>query len=580
MDFKFDNKQVRSLFSYSNKQLCIPRYQRDYSWKKKEIDEFFKDILSGIEVNNTKVTNTEYFLGTILLAGDFNDHIKEIDVIDGQQRITTITIFLSVLASKFHKIEKQNLGNKIWKYIINTDDDDEEFKVISNDTNNAYFEYLVQTKDSTDKEPIDEEQDKLKFAYDYFSTNLEEDKLRNILDASKFTDFSCIIYEDILKAIREQILNSNIICLTTKDKKSVNSIFEILNAKGKKLESIDLIKNSIFSYLDMQVPTDDAQNIWKQIKNNLVSREIRIELTTFYRQYWISKYKKVKEDELYKEFTSNIKQDHYQDFLVELEQQSSLYVKLIRPYPSDYNDRKEKLYIVECLKYFNEYFNIKQIRVALLALFNLHLGNGLLTNKMLRETLFYLHGFHFAYNALCSKRSNTLEAKYSKFSIELNKADTKNKVDTIISTFINQLNEIYPTYNEFEREFIQLSYTKMKSSKNMISKYVMNNIEKYLADVDVAPQHGTIEHILPESKDNDVTKNIGNLILLEEKLNEEAGNKDFNEKKLVFEKSTYKSVMRFINEYNSLESWDKTNILNRAKAISKLYYTEILERTI
>ena len=581
MNFEYNNMQIRTLLGYNNKQLYIPRYQRDYSWEKAEVTEFMNDILSEITVNDEmELVGSEYFFGTILLAGKFNQRGKELEVIDGQQRITTMTIFLSALAKSFFTIKQEKLGNLVWTYIMKEDDNGESYKILKNETSDNYFQYLIQMKEEYKlEEPIDEEQENIKYAYDYFINILKENSIRaKLKEVNKNIELENIDYLTILKVIRDQLLNSNIVCIATEDKKSANSIFEILNAKGKKLESIDLIKNSIFSYLDTVEPTDHANNVWKNIKNTLVSRKDRVEFSTFFRHYWISKYKKVKEEQLYKEFSQTIKKDKYKSFLEELQKMAELYIKIICPSNDDYGNKKQYMYIVESLKYLNDYFNIKQIRVLLLALLDAKINRDVLSNKKLKEIMVYLHGFHFAYNALCTKRSNALEGKYSKFAIKLNKAKNKEEANKVIDELKKDLDASYPSYNEFENEFIKLEYSKSKNQYNMLSKYVVNNIEKYYSKQDVSPINGSVEHILGEDSNKQYTLNIGNLILLEEDLNREAEDKGIEEKICVYRKSSYKYVLNFVENNSTITDWAEVQIRDRAKDMAKIYYEKVLGR--
>lgn len=579
MNFTYDSVKISKLFPYNNKQLSIPRYQRDYSWENKEVSEFFDDILSGLIVKDNKIENSTYFFGTTLLAGEFDKSNTEIEVIDGQQRITTMTIFLSIIAKKFFKLGDEKLGNLVWKFIIAEDYDGNEYRVLKNDTANHYFEYLIQTKEDCEKDPIDEEQDRIKAAYDYFGKMIEEKKLRKkLMDIHNNSIYENIAYIDILKAIRTQILDSQIICITTSDKKSSNLIFEILNGKGKKLDSIDLIKNSIFEHLNKVEPTDHAYNTWINIKNNLIQRNERVEFQTFFRHYWISKYKKVTEEQLYNEFIKKVPKENYKLFIEDMEKASRQYVKLICPIPDDYKKRKEFMYIIESLNYFNSYFNIKQVRVILLALFDTRFNRKLIAEGEFKKVLIYLHQFHFAYNALCTKRANALESKYSKFAQRINSSENKQTVHQVIVELKKELDELFPNYNEFEKAFIKLEYSKGKNDYNMLSKYVLNNIEKYYSNEDISKNNGSIEHILPEDRDTKHTLNIGNLILVEDYLNEEAKNRDLCEKINIYSKSKYEYVKEFELKYKDIKEFNENLIVERAKEMAKDYYYNILGR--
>lgn len=94
MNFDAQKQTIRDVFS-SKKEIIVPRFQREFVW---EIDDklavFWDDILDCIEYKNNKLNITEYFLGTLVLIDDLqNKFQKERYVVDGQQRLTAITIF-------------------------------------------------------------------------------------------------------------------------------------------------------------------------------------------------------------------------------------------------------------------------------------------------------------------------------------------------------------------------------------------------------------------------------------------------------------------------------------------------------
>lgn len=101
MNFKPDEKNIRSLLK-SGCQFRIPRFQRDYSWERKHYQEFLQDMMNNLEIVEGKLQSQQYFLGTMLFVGDFADKPDHpIEVVDGQQRLTTITILFSVLLDRF-----------------------------------------------------------------------------------------------------------------------------------------------------------------------------------------------------------------------------------------------------------------------------------------------------------------------------------------------------------------------------------------------------------------------------------------------------------------------------------------------
>ena len=104
MNFKPDEKNIRSLLK-SGCQFVIPRFQREYSWDKKNYQEFFEDMINNLVASSGVINDDQYFLGTMLFVGNFAEKPdKPIEVVDGQQRLTTITILFSVLSDRFREL--------------------------------------------------------------------------------------------------------------------------------------------------------------------------------------------------------------------------------------------------------------------------------------------------------------------------------------------------------------------------------------------------------------------------------------------------------------------------------------------
>lgn len=120
---------------------------------------------------------------------------------------------------------------------------------------------------------------------------------------------------DILKAIRDQVLNCLFISISTDDSKQAYRIFEILNAKGKKLAAIDLIKNRLFEKLRKTEPADFAKCKWNELKSIINECDVSsVGIGTFYRHFWNSCYKQVGTSQLYERFLSMVKQNDMRHF--------------------------------------------------------------------------------------------------------------------------------------------------------------------------------------------------------------------------------------------------------------------------
>lgn len=581
MNIKPQDKTIKELL-LSGRQFVIPRFQREYSWDKKNYKEFLDDMLNCLIINNSKITYDQYFLGTMLFVGDcFEDDKTEIDVVDGQQRLTTITILFSALSDRFIQINEKVLSEQIFRYIMTSDDDGNSIRIIKSKTHYPFFSFYIQDREKTEnQQPSSEEEQCIKEAYEYMYGQLEEAKLRNVLK-KRFgnDDVEKLSYVDILKAIRDQVLNTTFVSISTKERRQANMIFEILNAKGKNLSGVDLIKNVLFELVNDTEPADFAEEKWKTVKEILNDSGINVGFAQFYRHFWISKYKKSSVAKLYDDFKTFIKpktKERYKAFLQELEYNAKLYVKVVAPQRKDFSNKKEYFGIVQSMNVLSDYFNIVQVRIALIALLEAK-DRELLKLSQIKKCIYYLEGFHFSYNAIASKPTNKLESLYSKFAIKLRKASSKEDAQNCIDELINNLEKIYVSYQEFEEKFIQLRYSKKDDSSNLKSKYVLNKIASYYENSDVFDDEGSVEHILPETVDSNTNNNIGNLILLEQKLNECASALSYGQKKEIYKDSRYKWVEKFLSDYNE---WNTDCIEERSRKLSKFYYTEILKRSI
>lgn len=580
MNIKPYDKTVRDLLG-SKRQFVIPRFQREYSWDKKNYQEFLEDMLGNLIIKDGKISSSQYFLGTMLFIGNFAEGTEqEIQVVDGQQRLTTITILFSAMSDIFLGLQEQTLSRQLFTYIMTEDDDGNEVRVLKSKTSYPFFSYFIQDKEKKmTQSATTEEEHCIKETYEYFRSQLTETKLKAMLKRKHGSEIVEALSEiDILKALRDQVLNSTFISISTTDREQANKIFEILNAKGKRLAYIDLIKNKIFEVLNKVEPADFAEETWKDIKKTLSSGKESVGMATFYQHFWSSKYKKVSSNKLYETFNSTVKksESEYTEFVKDLLKNAQIYMQIVNPKREDYNNRKEYFGIVQSLNCINNYFNVVQVRIALLALFDVK-QRGIVDFAMLKEALSYVENFHFAYNAILANRTNRLEKIYSSFAIALRKAQTKAEAKCVIrDKLVAPLDGLFPAFDSFSEKFAELSFTKKDKVSNVKTKYAINKLNSLYSNNEVFADDGSIEHILPEKEQGNAL-NIGNLILLEGYLNDEAGDKEYADKCAIYAKSNYVWVKNFITQN---KQWDSSMVEQRAKAMSEVYYTKIFKRSL
>ena len=285
-----------------------------------------------------------------------------------------------------------------------------------------------------------------------------------------------------------------------------------------------------------------------------------------------------KNGDLYESFNAVIAKNEitYTQFLNDLIKNAIIYMQIVNPKREDYDNRKEYFVIVQSLNCINNYFNVVQVRIAVLALFEAK-QRGIIDFLMLKSAILYLENFHFAYNAVLSSRPNRLEKIYSTFAIELRKTTQKNDAQNIIQKkLIIPLDALFPKFDEFYKKFIELSYSKSEKPSNVKTKYAVNKLNGYFSNKEIFFDDGSVEHIVSETEGENAL-NIGNLVLLEQVLNGEAGHKCYIDKIHIYQKSCYIWVKKFIENY---PQWNESMIKERAKKLARIYYEDILKRDI
>ena len=602
----FESKSIMLQTFFTDKKYIIPRYQREYSWTKEQLEDFYTDIVSNIKEDKGNYEIQEYFFGTVILVGKMEKTNKPIEIIDGQQRITTITILLSVLSDILYNYD-DNLSTLLWKYIIAQDNDGNLYNVLENDTASPYFQKKIQMRgikpendkkkdnypriDYSDIEDLEKElsteAELIKKAHDFFRIKLEDENL----SAPIFKNSNLSKVEK-LKLVRDQLLGSSFVYIISENVNDVNVIFENINSKGLQLSALDLIKNEIFSVQNETVPLDEAKLIWSNIKMNLRNDGEYISVQKFYRYFWLSRYTYSTDRDLYKKFKKNINKNEYMTFLRELETASKNYAHIIKP-KHDYfrtsskgnNVGKEDLqYFINSLDFLQNTLNIEQVQVLLITLVDRY-NSGLLSFKNMKSMVRFLEEFHFIYNGIMKERTNALVNKYGNVAREIYKSENQNQIINEFNKLKQGFIELLPEDNQkFISNFVQINYSSktngmdnIQKRKNSITKYAIYKIEEKLSEdsgTNFDTISATIEHIIPESSEDDKKSilNIGNLLILEKNLNEECENYKFSKKKSVYKKSNYHSVKAFTKDYSDIKEF---SVEERSKDIGIQLYNLI-----
>ena len=533
----------------------IPDYQREYDWDNEEVDEFLEDI-------NETEENESYFIGHMVLEGDYNG--ITFNVIDGQQRFTTITIMLSAIRDKFYELNELDLAVGINEnYIFGKDRNNKEYIILKNNMPYPVLQAYVQSipaDKNLDIKPVKNGEKKIVKIYDKIVKEIESYSV------------------DQLIVLRDKLLSLEVIFVAVSEEVDAFTIFETLNATGKDLTPLDLIKNQIFKLYPRQAQLDEPNDTWKLILSNSEGKNLK-----FLNNFWSSRYKKISNKKIYKDFINNIvkKGDNIKEFIENLHTDSKLFKKIIKPQKQDWKANDEhKIYL--SLNALVDVFNIEVANSILLSMLREY-ENSQISLKYLLKALNTLERYHFINNAINSNRSSGLDTMYAKYSRNLLLATDRNAKHIEIDKMIKKIVEKIPTKTEFISSFDdKLYFLSDETKQKKLVQYCLKKIEYKAQNGNVHLINMSLEHIYPEKADikkwNKLTdiklvKNIGNLVLLDSGLNSEVGNKGFaDKKKTIIEKSTLISSKAIIN--NKTE-WYDTEILERRDLLVDILYETV-----
>lgn len=543
----------------------IPRFQRPYSWDRTNVEDFWKDAV----VEN----DGQYFIGNFVVYDDKT----AMGIVDGQQRLTTITLLLCALRNAFDEEGFSNLANGIHNLIERPDISDRLLYVLQTQTSYPYFQEHIQKfreKPESDVEAGPEER-LMEQAFDFFVTNIDE-IITNIESSPNLSaeKKKARVQEDLSK-IRDKILNLNLIYTALENDDDAYVIFETLNTRGKDLTLSDLVKSHLVRLLK---PTnkgvDLAKDKWDKIAQ--MFEQADLEISTFILHFWLSRYEYTTEKKLYKALKARIKKDTAKAFLNDLVSEAETYRYIHDPTYRKW--KKEEAEIRDSLIAMN-HFRIKQQLPMVLSVMQQY-EKGLIKAKHVRTILGAIENFHFAFTAIASQRSSGgISFMYALAGRDLYNAKDLNSKATCLAEFRKtKLLPKRPSYVEFEPGFLELKFSNQFPKQRNLVRYILLKIyQAKSVGLPIDPEQATIEHLVPQSaaKNANLTPeniaSIGNLILVDKKLNDKLADKDFAEKAKILNAAKVWVDPVILKA----KAWGVAEIEQRSKLLAELAYKTV-----
>lgn len=512
----------------------IPRNQRRYVWSSENWADMYDDILlvaDGVAAS--------HFIGSIVLKDEGKEEgLSRYTIIDGQQRILTLTILLvsAMFVMKKRKLMDDFGGTQ--KYLVAKDIKNKYREIV-------YPEYhlslpkMVNTVLEIDQDEL--QQKSISAFANYCTVSASKDK--NIIDAFKFFAGKLIELEtEKLLSIRNAIIEIGYVNIISSTEEDSYTIFEILNARGLDLEDHELLKNYIMRYLQPIERRDDAKRIWEEIESNLGKN-----IDAFLRHYAIQKYNynndKKKGITVYKSIQNATKGRRVNALLDDIRIKSIYYTRILNPNTDDQVEN-------EIFSFFRRH-RVEQFRLLILSLIHQYEDENISSDKY-HSTLKFLYTFFVCYKIIGEENSNKLSDTVYKYAFLIENEFSETIIDECLSSLKSKL----PTLDSFINSFRNVGYSNHWPAYDDIKgkercKLVLELIEKYVSNRDINIEV-TVEHILPDCDSIDNAQ-IGNLFYLEKRLNERCGTKPLIEKFDIYNESALMCPKGFVQRYRDKE---------------------------
>lgn len=545
---KASERKITKLFSESDTVFSIPVYQRDYNWQEKQCQRLFKDILQTGK--NEKVSS--YFLGSIVYIHDgiYGVGEKEFHVIDGQQRMTTLTLLFLAIYFKLKGTILTKDADKIYnQYVVNPYSEKEIKLKLLPPEENLYILNKISHNKFNELEAF-QDRNMLK-NYLFFEKELENLSFDDMKHLSN--GIEKLIYIDIA---------------LEKGKDDPQKIFESLNSTGLDLSQGDLIRNYILMDLERGEQNRIYKEIWIPIENNCKvsdGSEITSFVSDFIRDYLTLKTEKISsKPKVFETFKTYYEKEN-DEKLEDMKKYSEAYSYIIKPSLEKDKDIQRELDYLKSL-------DKTVINTFLIGILKDYKDNVLEKDELL-NMLILLQSYLWR-RYITEKPTNALnkifQGMYGKISRSGNYYE--NLVDILMT-------EDFPTDEELESALKLKNVYKDKEKLN----YVFKKLENYNHNelIDFENEKITIEHIFPQKpnkawkenySDNELEQmisfkdTISNLTLTGS--NSNLSNKAFQEKR-DDEVHGYKNSKLYMNKYlGRLEEW---NLLSMEARFESLY---------
>ncbi len=524
-------------------QFVIPIYQRLYSWKKEQCKQLWDDIIKT--GGNDQIEG--HFIGSILYVLDGNTPSSPLLIIDGQQRLTTITLLLIALRNHLsdeveilEKFSHQKIRNR---YLINSDGKgDKKFRLILSESDKDTLLSLIDKDRRKPSEPSSKIMENFKLFEEWIRKNT--DKL-----------------ETIFKGLEKLMI---VWIALEKGKDDPQLIFESMNSKGIELTQTDLIRNYIVMETEVERQEDFYNQYWRAMEEHFKQNETLF--NRFVRHYLTIKMGEIpninKVYEAFKDYQQK-KGTEIEVLLQDLQKYCKYFCQIVFKKEADKDLNKALSFLVD--------LEMDVVYPLLLELYSDYSDKVLSNADFI--SIIYLIESYICRRAVCGLGTNSLNKVFPSFTKHIQKDEYFKSLKAHFGYLTKK--QRFPNNDEFKEHFIKIDFYCLKKVE-----YFLERLEKFDTEEPVDTQKCSIEHIMPQTLTEEWKRDLGeNFQAIHDKYlhtignltltgyNKEYSNNSF-QKKRDMEKGFKQSPLRLNQSLKDLESFGEKEIEKRANDLA------------
>jgi hypothetical protein len=541
--FQPEKRTLGEILSSTTPPIRVPDYQRDFSWGPNEVSDFWSDLIAfGGNNPRERLIGREYFLGAAVLVNNGSYHL----LLDGQQRLATATILLAALRDQMSEY-KRDAANQIQEQYIAYEDHltgERVLKIELNVFDRGFFRDVIQAFPRVpDVVPTKKSHSLINGAYKFFARKITEG-WKGAGDGKKGFDWAA----HIALTLREHIA---LVTVISNNERNAASIFSTLNDRGIGLSAVDLIRSWVLQRAH-ESKREEILQCWDEIFTacgNASSAEAAVRIS------WVSRHGDVKTRALYKVITNSLTDDTAALGYSRRLRQDAKFYKQFRDGDTD-DPELERLWLgLSALSFHAGY-------PLLLAAYHK------LTPEEQKNLARAMVALVVRHNIVCKLDRGHLESISYRVAQKISEGSGYEGA-------LAALRGASPQDTQFDTSFGALSFP----PSSPVARYVLHALEAQMMrsqEVIVAgPSRVHLEHIYPLSPpdherwpDHDrYVSRLGNLTLLDRRLNEKIKNSCFTVKKQQAYEESRLEITKGLLQYTD---WSHKQVVKRQTELRHL----------